>query len=83
MSNRANTLDFSAKRAFPKTEQYGDFVAEFFTDKKSDPPLYHYIITRVGQREILTWGQELSEAGAHASARIAAHSLVVRGEDAG
>jgi hypothetical protein len=76
-------LDFSGKRAFPKTEHYGDLVVEFYTDQKSEPPRYHYIITRVGQREILNWGQEKSEAEAHRSAKTMAHHFLARGDDAG
>jgi hypothetical protein len=83
MAQRARILDFSVKPAFPKTERFGDLEVAFYANEKSDPPQYHYIITRVGQREILNWGQETSEAEAHKSAKIAAHHLLARSENVG
>jgi hypothetical protein len=40
----------------PSRLEVGEYLAEFFLNSKIDPPIYHYIITRVGSREIEVWG---------------------------
>jgi hypothetical protein len=36
------------------------FVADFYINKKVQPPTYHYIITKIGSSEIISWGQKAS-----------------------
>lgn len=38
---------------------HGEFVADLFVDTKTEPPIYHYIITR-GTAEIVSRGETLS-----------------------
>jgi hypothetical protein len=47
-----------AKTLVKRTLALGDFLAELYVDNKSDPPLYHYIITRKDSADIIAWGQE-------------------------
>jgi hypothetical protein len=39
---------------------YGDFQAEVYVDTKLHPPIYHYLITRMGEAEVFMWGQTRS-----------------------
>jgi hypothetical protein len=58
----------------------GGFEAEFFVDHKSVSPLYHFIITRKGNADIIMWGQEHTMEEAERTAlewmTVAAHSAV-------
>lgn len=47
---------------------HGDFEAEIYIDTKLHPPIYHYLITRRGEAEVLMWGQTRSlEEARHAA----------------
>ena len=41
-----------------RTLTTGGYEAEFFVDTKTD--LVHWVVTRVGDAEIIMWGQEKS-----------------------
>lgn len=67
-----NILEFStgANKVHPKrTLEVQGFVAEFFVNEKSDPPVYHYVVMRKGSIEILGWGQEHTAEAAERMAR--------------
>jgi len=48
---------------------HGDFQAEVYVDAKLHPPIYHYLITRRGEAEVLMWGQTHSLREARCSAQ--------------
>ena len=52
-----------------KTLEVRGFIAEFFTNEKIDPPVYHYVVMRKGSVEILGWGQESTAESAERMAR--------------
>ena len=54
----------AGKRVVKTTLGHGVYSAELFFDPKTDPPIYHYIVTRKDSAEILAWGQALSKAEA-------------------
>ena len=43
-----------------RTICHGRYQADLYVDPKLHPPIYHYIITRAGEAEVLMWGQENS-----------------------
>ena len=53
----------------------GDYVAEITVNRKSVPPLFHYIVTKKDSPEILEWGQTVSVHAANARARVALKRL--------
>ena len=51
--------DQRAKRGRVSTSfEFGGYTADIIVDPKTDPPIHHWIIQRVGSPEILYWGQE-------------------------
>lgn len=48
------------KREEPNTLEYDGFVATFYIDVKSRPPVHHYIVTRKGDSEIVSMGRSES-----------------------
>jgi hypothetical protein len=59
----------SGRKSLVKTTlQRGGFTAELYLDRKSSPPIYHYVVTRKDSAEIIAWGQVLSKAEAEAQA---------------
>jgi len=48
------------KGFYRKRLEDGDFVADIIGDLRTEPHVYHYLVTRKGSREILTWMQEIS-----------------------
>jgi hypothetical protein len=58
-----------------RTIESGGYEAEFYTDTSIQPPIYHYIITRIDGRDILGMGQERSFPEAERAARECMHDL--------
>lgn len=57
------------KRTMENTFEYGNFIADFYTNSTPNvPPIFHYIVTRKGLRQIIHWGQEYSREEAQAAA---------------
>jgi hypothetical protein len=48
---------------------HGDFVCEITVNRKSNPMLFHYVVTRKDSPEILEWGQTISVHAAIARAK--------------
>jgi hypothetical protein len=61
----------------PKIEK-GGYVAEFFVNYNTTPPIHHYIITRKGSRAIELWGQTFDEEACMAEATGAIDMLELR-----
>jgi hypothetical protein len=57
---RALRLIVSKDDVTKRTLISSGYEAEFFIDRKGETVLYHYIITRKGNADILMWGQEPS-----------------------
>lgn len=63
MLSQSTSLRFnreSALSSIAETIDDGFYVADFFSNDRIQPPVYHYIITRRGSTEILDWGQGFS-----------------------
>lgn len=46
-----------------------DYVADILVDRRFVPPIYHWIIQRLGSADVIRWGQESSFEEAEAAAR--------------
>jgi hypothetical protein len=64
-----------SKTLVKRTLTSGGFEAEFFVDSKSEPAIYHYIVTRKGSADILAWGQEKNSNDAEHAAMDCMHDL--------
>ena len=51
-----------------RTLTVGDYLAELYADSRTNPPLYHYIVTPKDSADIVAWGQETSAANAERAA---------------
>lgn len=56
---------------------HGDYVAEIAVNRKTDPVLFHYLITKKDSPTILDWGQTVSVHAAEGRARVALKRLSV------
>ena len=72
-----------AKTLVKRTLTIGDFLAELYVDTKSNPPLYHYIVTRKDSADIIAWGQEASAEIAERAALDQIDSLNARAAKVG
>jgi hypothetical protein len=57
----------------------GDFIVEITVNRKSNPVLFHYVVTRKGAPAILEWGQTMSVHAAIARAKVALKRLADEG----
>ena len=64
-----------AKRGRVTSFEFGGYKADVVVDQKTDPPIHHWIIQRVGSPEILYWGQEYTYAQAEAASQFYIRSL--------
>ena len=55
--------------------EFGGYKADIIMDQKTDPPIHHWIIQRVGSPEILYWGQEYNYEQAEAASQFYMRSL--------
>lgn len=68
--------DNSAKRGRVSTSfEFGGYKADIVVDPKTDPPIHHWIIQKVGYPEILYWGQEYTYEQAETAAQFYIGSL--------
>jgi hypothetical protein len=58
--------------------ELGGYTADVIVDQKTDPPIHHWIIQRIGSREILFWGQEYTYEQAESAAISCMQSLMDR-----
>lgn len=58
--------------------EVGGYKADIIMDQKTDPPIHHWIIQRVGSPEILYWGQEYTYDQAQAASQFYITSLAER-----
>jgi hypothetical protein len=58
---------------------HGDFIAEITVNGKSNPVLFHYVVTRKDAAAILEWGQTMSVHAAIARAKVALKRLADEG----
>jgi len=58
--------------------ELGGFTADIIVDQKTDPPIHHWIIQKIGSPEILFWGQEYTYEQAESGARSCMQSLIDR-----
>ena len=49
-------------RVLPRLD-HGDYIAEFYVNHKVTPTVYHYVVTKRGDNEILAIGQGATESG--------------------
>jgi hypothetical protein len=73
-------LEFRRKRkkVIKRTLASGGYEADFYADTTSNPPIYHYIVTKRGDADILAWGQERSAHAAERAAMDCMHDLYQR-----
>ncbi len=71
-------LKFRSKRLVKRTLTSGGYETDFYTDTTTDPPIFHYIITRKGDADILAWGQERTAYDAERAALDCMHDLYQR-----
>lgn len=38
----------------------GNFVADILVNRENDPPVYHWVVQRIGSADVVAWGQESS-----------------------
>ena len=55
--------------------EFGGYKADIIVDQKTDPPIHHWIVQRVGSPEILYWGQEYTHEQAETAAQFYMRSL--------
>ena len=60
--------------------ELGGLTADIIVDQKTDPPIHHWIIQKIGSPEILFWGQEYTYEQAESAARSCMQSLLDRQE---
>lgn len=60
--------------------ELGGFTADIIVDQKTDPPIHHWIIQKIGSPEILFWGQEYTYEEADSAARSCMQSLMDRAQ---
>lgn len=71
--------DNGAKRGGISTSfEFGGYKADIVVDQKTDPPIHHWIIQRVGSPEILYWGQEYTYEQAETAAQFYITTLAER-----
>jgi hypothetical protein len=58
--------------------ELGGLTADIIVDQKTDPPIHHWIIQKIGSAEILYWGQEYTYEQAESAARSCMQSLLDR-----
>ena len=58
-----------------RTLAVGDYQAELYSDSRTNPPLYHYIITPHDSADIIAWGQTSSAAEAERGALEFIHGI--------
>jgi hypothetical protein len=51
-----------------RTLAVGNHLAELYSDRRTDPPLYHYIVTPKDSADIIAWGQTTTAAEAERGA---------------
>jgi hypothetical protein len=57
-----------------RTLTLGNHSAELYADTRTNPPLYHYIVTLKDSADIIAWGQTNSAAEAERGALDFIHS---------
>jgi len=58
--------------------ELGGYKADIIVDQKTDPPIHHWIVQRVGSPEILYWGQEYTYEQAETAAQFYISTLAER-----
>jgi hypothetical protein len=58
-----------------RTLTIGNHSAELYADSRTNPPLYHYIVTLKDSADIIAWGQTSSAAEAERGALDFIHGL--------
>ncbi|MCU1308448.1 MAG: hypothetical protein JWN45_3143 [Acidobacteriaceae bacterium] len=58
-----------------RTLTLGNHSAELYADSRTNPPLYHYIVTHKDSADIIAWGQTSSAAEAERGALDFIHGL--------
>jgi hypothetical protein len=58
--------------------EFGGYTADIIVDRKTDPPIHHWIIQKAGSPDILYWGQEYTYEQAESAAQSCMQSLVDR-----
>ena len=58
-----------------RTLTVGDYQAELYSDSRTDPALYHYIISPPDSTDIIAWGQTNTAAEAERGALDFIHGL--------
>lgn len=84
MAGKTKIVEFNregAKQFVKSTERIGEYLIDVFVNAKVDPPVFHYIITRTGNTEILYWGQELNMREAQQRARETVSSILSERRD--
>ncbi|MCU1287427.1 MAG: hypothetical protein JWO13_3777 [Acidobacteriales bacterium] len=51
-----------------RTLSAGNHLAELYSDRRTNPPLYHYIVTQKDSADIIAWGQTATAAEAERGA---------------
>lgn len=46
-----------------------DYIADILVDRRFIPPIYHWVVQRIGSADVVKWGQEASFGDAEAAAR--------------
>lgn len=46
-----------------------DYLADILVDRRFVPPIYHWVVQRIGSADVVKWGQEATFAEAEAAAR--------------
>jgi hypothetical protein len=78
MSKRPNIAVIPTKGGstlVKRTLTLGNHSAELYADNRSNPPLYHYIVTLKDSADIIAWGQTNSAAEAERGALDFIHGL--------
>ncbi|MCU1310664.1 MAG: hypothetical protein JWO20_1789 [Candidatus Angelobacter sp.] len=78
MSKRPNIAIVPKQRGttlVKRTLTIGNHSAELYSDSRTNPPLYHYIVTLKDSADIIAWGQTSSAAEAERGALDFIHGL--------
>lgn len=46
-----------------------DYLADILVDRRFVPPIYHWVVQRIGSADVVKWGQEASFEEAETAAR--------------